>query len=79
MRMTTDLPKQFLGIEWYADLEASIPAYIVRAITADGTPIIGWMQRDNGVFVWIVTNPAVHTTTIAREVGECLATLNARR
>jgi hypothetical protein len=74
-----DLPRQFLGTEWYAELEASRPAYLVRAITEDGDPLIGLIQRDNGAFAWVVTDPQHHTPAIDRAVRECLAILNARR
>lgn len=73
-----DLPQQFLGDTWYAELDASLSAYVVKAITDDGDPILGWMQRANGAFVWVGTTHALRTAAIDQAVGACLRTLNAR-
>jgi hypothetical protein len=74
-----DVPRQFLGAEWYAELEVNLQAYLVRAITDDGDPLIGLIQRENRGFAWVEIDPQHQTPAIDRAVRECLAILNARR
>ena len=76
---TMPFPPQFLADTWYAELDAHLAAYVVKAITEGGDPILGWMQREGGVFVWVGTTHALRTPQVDRDVGDCLRVLNARR